>query len=163
MTLENGTVFFHLPRFLANGGIKVIVPPLPALFANSSGQVTGDFAPLFRTQRLDQFHDLLVFFFRPWSLDGLNDTRVSRLALIGRPARAEFDRHGVPVRLFNVFRIDARPNKLVFALGPLAGRIRHARLAFLLVGRSSRHVAAATRRRQCARRTHPMIARRRRR
>ena len=96
VTLEDGAVFLQFPRFLANGGVQVIVPPFAALLADATGQVRGNFAPLLGTQFAHQIDHDPVFFFRPRALDNVVDFLPALRTLIRRATR-ELERHMTPV------------------------------------------------------------------
>ena len=49
MRLYDGVVFVLGPAFLLDFGIEVVVPALPALFADAAGKTFGDEAPVFGT------------------------------------------------------------------------------------------------------------------
>ena len=53
------------PFHLEDGGVEVVVPPLPTLLAQSSLDELGDERPTLRAVFLDQFANQVVFFLCP--------------------------------------------------------------------------------------------------
>ena len=71
MCFHDCCIFFIRPPVLFDVGVQMIKPSFPALLANSSGEVLGDFAPIFRTVHSDQLYNDFVFLFGPGSLSKL--------------------------------------------------------------------------------------------
>ena len=71
MSFHNRQVLLFGPSLLVDIGVQMIKPALSALLANSSGEVFGDFAPIFGTVHSDQLYNDLVFLFGPGSLSKL--------------------------------------------------------------------------------------------
>ena len=60
MRLYDGVVFVLGPAFLLDFGVEVVVPALPALFADAAGKTFGDEAPVFGAVFLDQSQNQLI-------------------------------------------------------------------------------------------------------
>ena len=75
VTLQDGPILGGGPGLLANVRVEVVVPPLPALLADPSGQLVGDDRPLLGPVPLHQLDDLAILFLGPRALDkgGLED------------------------------------------------------------------------------------------
>ena len=69
-------LFLLAPPDLLDLGIQVVVPPLPALLADSPRQMLRDQSPLLRPVLVHQVQHHLVFVFSPRSLD---ETRIQDL------------------------------------------------------------------------------------
>lgn len=90
MRLDDGPIFLLRPTFLADVGVEMVVPPLPALLADPARKVLGNEAPIFGPVGLDKLQDQFIFLFGlrslkiyPWSLDkrGVQDLLPAMQAL----------------------------------------------------------------------------------
>lgn len=91
-------VLLLAPGGLVNIGIQVVVPALPTLFADSTGQLLRDLRPFLRSDLSHQLYDGLIFLLRPGTLC---EARVEDL---GPPMKAlnlrftrQIIRHQLPV------------------------------------------------------------------
>ena len=107
---QNQAVLRLGPRRLANVGVEVVVPSLPALLPDPAGQMARNLAPLLGTQPSNQLHDELVLLLRPgtlrgrWAQGAVASCALSRGAL-QREDSFEVGRDARPVR--GTFRREA--------------------------------------------------------
>ena len=75
VAVQNGPVLLDAPGLLADVGVEMVVPPLPALLPDPSREVGSDQRPLLGPVLLHQLHDLGILVLGPGSLDqgGLED------------------------------------------------------------------------------------------
>ena len=71
---EQYPLLLFAPAALLDLGIKMIVPPLPALLPNPHRQILRDHGPLLRANLLDKLNENDVFLWTPRSLAGLSTT-----------------------------------------------------------------------------------------
>jgi hypothetical protein len=118
MSLQDGSILLFLPGFLANVGVKVIVPSFTTLLANTTRKIRCNQGPFLGPVLANELDNLAIFLGCPGSLDkcGLENLLPAMEALHLTSA-GQMRRNKLPVLGSMIFH--SLLQSIILLLGPL--------------------------------------------